>query len=48
VAGVVDQCLLAHPGHLEDQPVEDLLPLLVNAVADWPWVLKAGSIIEFS
>ena len=30
VVVVHDQCLLAHPGHLKDQPVEDLLPLLVK------------------
>jgi hypothetical protein len=33
VVEVVDQRLLAYPGHLEYQPVEELLMLLVEAVA---------------
>jgi hypothetical protein len=40
VVVVVDQRLLAHPGHLEDQPVEDLLVLFVEGVAvalKLPW-----------
>lgn len=33
VVRVVDQRLLPHPSHLDDQPVKDLLPLLVEPVA---------------